>query len=126
MSCSDDSTRNYFREYNKGNDNIIKLYTDPVPRNVKTLQRNIVIHLPGVKSVAKYAKTIIYSRELFIPNDGLQEFTTRTDSYLATICDNYQRDKDVLDTDVDEIRALLGLVNIAGMLRSNQTDKRCL
>jgi hypothetical protein len=36
MSCPDDSIRNDFRGYNKGKDNIIKLYTDPPPRNVRT------------------------------------------------------------------------------------------
>jgi len=56
MSCSDDSIRNDFRGYNKGKDNIIKWYTEPPPRNVRTPQRNIVTHLPGVKSAAKMLK----------------------------------------------------------------------
>jgi len=122
MSCSDDSIRNDFRGYNKGKDNIIKWYTDPPPRNVRTPQRNIVTHLPGVKSAAKNAKTIIHSWELFFPNDCLQEITTCTNIYLAKIRDNYQRDKDVLDTDVEEIRALIGLLYIAGMLRNNHIN----
>lgn len=46
-SRSGDSSRNDFREYNKGNDNTIEWYcTDPP-------QRNIVKHLHRVKSVAK-------------------------------------------------------------------------
>lgn len=122
MSCSDDSSRNDFREYNKGKDNIIKWYTDPPPRNVRTLRRNIVTHLPGVKLAAKNAKTIIHSWELFFPDDCLQEITTCTNIYLAKIRDNYQRSKDVLDTDIDEIRALFGLLYIAGMLRSNHIN----
>jgi len=90
MSCSDDSIRNDFRGYNKGKDNIIKWYTDPPPRYVSTPQRNIVIRLPGVKSTAKNAKTIIHSWELFFPNDCLQEITTCTNNtYLAKIRDNY-------------------------------------
>lgn len=122
MSCSDNYIRNDFRGYNKGKDNIIKWYTDPPPRNVRTPQRNIVTHLPGVKSAAKNAKTIIHSWELFFPNDCLQEITTCTNIYLAKIRDNYQRDKDVLDTDVEEIRALIGLLYIAGMLRNNHIN----
>jgi len=122
MSCSDNSIRNDFRGYNKGKDNIIKWYTDPPPRNVRTPHRNIVTHLPGVKSAAKNAKTIIHSWELFFPNDCLQEITTCTNIYLAKIRDNYQRDKDVLDTDVEEIRALIGLLYIAGMLRNNHIN----
>lgn len=122
MSCSDDTGRNDLREYNKGKDNMIKWYTEPPPRNVRTLQRNIVTHLPGVKTVAKNAKTIFHSWELFFPDDCLQEITTFTNMCLAKIRDNYQRDKDVLDTDIDEIRALLGLLYIAGMMRSNHIN----
>jgi hypothetical protein len=58
----------------------------------------------------------------FFPNDCLQEITTCTNIYLSKISDNYQRDKDVLDTDVDEIRALIGLLYIAGMLRNNHIN----
>lgn len=83
MSCSDDSSKNDFRKYNVRKDNIIKWYT-PL-RHVNTPQRNIVIHLSGVKSVANNAKTLIHSREFVWPNNGLQEITTCTKTNLATI-----------------------------------------
>lgn len=58
----------------------------------------------------------------FSPEDCLQEITTCNNLYLAKIRDNYQRDKDVLDTDVNEILALFGLLYIAGMLRRNHIN----
>jgi len=46
-------------EYYLGKDKVIKWKKNPPPRNTRTAHYNIITHLPGVKSHARNAKTII-------------------------------------------------------------------
>ncbi|CAI6359412.1 unnamed protein product [Macrosiphum euphorbiae] len=109
-------------EYYLGKDKITKWKKNPPPRNTRTAHCNIITHLPGVKPHARNAKTIIESWSLFFPDNVIQEIVTCTNIYLTKIRINYGRERDVLDTSVVEIRALFGLLYIAGMMKSNHLN----
>lgn len=109
-------------EYYLGKDKITKWKKNPPPRNTRTAHCNIITHLPGVKPHARNAKTIIESWSLFFPDNVIQEIVTCTNIYLTKIRINYGRERDVLDTSVEEMRALFGLLYIAGMMKSNHLN----
>jgi len=69
------------------------------PRYARTAHYNIITHLPGIK-------TIIECWSLFIPDNDIQEIVTCTIIYLSKIRINYEKERDVLNTSVDEMRAL--------------------
>lgn len=101
-------------------------HTNPSLCYIRTPQRHIVIHFPGVQSVAKNGKTIEKTKSL-LGNFFSQRWLTRNYHFYqyifkTKIRDDYQSGKDVLDTDVDEIRALFGILYITGMLRSNNIN----
>jgi hypothetical protein len=109
-------------EYYLGKDKITKWKKNPPPRNIRTAHCNIITHLPGVKPHARNAKTIIESWSLFFSDNVIQEIVTYTNIYLTKIRINYGRERDVLDTSVVEMRALFGLLYIAGMMKINHLN----
>lgn len=54
--------------------------------------------LPGVKRVARDAKSITDYWKLFFPDSVIDEIVKCTDIYLAKIRSNFQRERDCLDT----------------------------
>jgi len=75
-----------------------------------------------VKPHARNSKTIIECWSLFFPDNVIQEIVKCTNIYLTKIRINYGRERDVLDTSVEEMRALFGLLYIAGMMKSNHLN----
>lgn len=112
--------------YYVGKDNISKWNIDGPPLNVRTRSHNIILHLPGVKRYAKDAKSIVDCWSLFFPDTVIEEIVSCTNIYLAKIRVKYQREKDVLDTNIIEIKALFGLLYLAGYLRSNHLNLKDL
>lgn len=112
--------------YYLGKDNITKRNIDGPPLNVRTRSHNIILHLPGVKRCAKDAKSIVDCWSLFFPDTVIEEIVNCTNIYLAKIRIKYQREKDVLDTNIIEIKALFGLLYLAGYLRSNHLNLKDL
>lgn len=89
------------------------------PQNRRRARRNIVIHPPGVLGEAKDATTILEAWNLFFPFDVLEQITLHTNSRLHKIRTNYSRESDVRDTNVEEIKALIGLFYLSGTLKSS-------
>lgn len=83
------------------------------PLNVRTRQRNIVSHLPGVKGVAKNARSPFECWMLFFI-DILDIITENTNLYIAQISTKYKDQNDVRPTDIEEMKCLLGLLYLAG------------
>jgi hypothetical protein len=113
--------------YYLGKDKVTKWYKEScTPSNSRTLRRNIVLHLPGVKRVARDAKSIIDCWKLFFPDMVIDEIVKCTNIYLTKIRTNFQRERDCLDTTREEIKALFGLLYLAGVLRSNHLNLKDL
>jgi len=112
---TDDDCEN---EYYLGKDKITKWKKNPPLRNTRTAHYNIITHLPGVKPHARNAKTIIECWSLFFPDNVIQEIVTCTNIYLTNVRINYGRERDVLDTSVEEMQALFGLLYIDDMMKS--------
>lgn len=109
-------------EFFLGKDKITKWYKNNPPSNVRTRRHNIVLHLPGVKRIARDAKSVLDCWKLFFPDTVVIDIVECTNKYLAKIRANYQNNKNVRDTTKEEIDALLGLLYLAGYLRSNHLN----
>ncbi|KAK9711576.1 Transposase IS4 [Popillia japonica] len=82
-------------------------------RNVRTRADNIITQLPGVKGEAKEKRTPIEIWNLFITNDMLERIVVYTNIQieLKIYSEQYRTAR---ATDVDELKALFGLLYIAG------------
>ena len=83
-----------------------------------------MVRLPGVKSCAKEAKAIIQCWNLFVSEDILNIIVENTNKYIAKVESKYSRERAARPTDVIEIRALLGLLYLAGCLKSNRLSTK--
>ena len=95
-----------------------------LPRT-KTRVHNLITQLPGVKRVAKDARTPLDCWKLFFPDDVIHEIVHFTNQKLTQLRESYQRDRDCLPTNFVEMHAFLGLLYMAGVMKSqyvNSTD----
>ncbi|XP_060855395.1 uncharacterized protein LOC132933083 [Metopolophium dirhodum] len=92
------------------------------PSNSRTRSHNLVTHLPGVKGVAKNSKTIIDSWQLFFPDEVISEIVNFTNIKIQKIREHYSRVRDAKDTDIIEMKAIIGLLYLSGSLRSSHQN----
>lgn len=82
------------------------------PQNIRTRRHNIVTHLPGVLGHAKNALTPIHCWLLFF-EDILNIIVVNTNLYINKISPRYRDRYDVTPTDIEEIKAFIGLLYLA-------------
>lgn len=92
------------------------------PRNVRTRAHNIVTHLPGVKGDARLAKTPLECWKNFFTDDILEIIVRNTNKYIQSVRGNYQRERDAKETTIEEIKAIIGLLYLAGYTRSGRQN----
>ncbi|KAG5865745.1 hypothetical protein JTB14_024140 [Gonioctena quinquepunctata] len=117
-----------FRRWSKdGPNNVGKDGQTPwkIHDNVKysrTKTQNLITKLAGVKPRAKNARSVCETWNMIITDQMIEDIVTFTNIYLQRIRNKYSRRRDVLDTDFDEIRAMFGILYMAGVLESNHTS----
>lgn len=105
-----------------GKDRITKWKMNAPPKNKRTKYCNIVTQRPGVKKSAQNAKTISDAWELFFPHDVIDQIVNYTNNQLVDIGQKYERQRDVIQTDRTEIRAMIGLLYLAGVNKSSKQN----
>jgi len=108
--------------YYLGKDNKTKWFFDPPSNKIRTRRRNIVLHLPGVKRVARDAVSILDCWKLYFPNSDIDNIVKCTNIYLDKLRQNYSNQSNLRETSNIEINALFGLLYLAGVLRSNHLN----
>lgn len=96
-----------------------------VHRSVKytrTKRHNLIYKLPGVKPHAKNARSVYETWNMLITDRMIEDIVMYTNIYIPNIRNSYSRSRDALDTNVDEIRALFGLLYMAGVLKASHTN----
>lgn len=91
-------------------------------KKVRTRKANIVNHLPGVANCAKHMKSVLETWDLFFPEEILRIIVENTNKFITSISENYSRERDAMPTDIVEIKALLGLVYLRGVLKSSRLN----
>ena len=95
--------------------------TPPNP-NVRTRQENIIIHLPGTKNAAKLVKSPKECWELFIDNDIIDCIVMWTNQLIDVKSANYTKKSQVGSTTPAEIKALIGLLYMAGRMKGGRLN----
>lgn len=91
-------------------------------RHAKTPVRNIVTRKRGVKGSAKEKKIPSECWSLYIPDDLVGKIVIYTNKYISKIRQNISRPRDATDTNLDEIKALFGLLYLAGTWKSSHVS----
>lgn len=86
------------------------------PQNVP-----LSIKLPTVTDNGKDTRTVLSSWELMFPNEILEHIVTCTNVKIAELRPNYSRFRDAHDTNLVEIRAVIGLLYMAGIHQQSHT-----
>ena len=93
-------------------------------KRVRTRKENIIVRLPGVKQYAKNAKSVLECWSLYFTDDMLAIIVDNTNLYISKLTEKYTRERRAKPTDVCEIKALLGLLYLAGTLKSSRLNTK--
>jgi hypothetical protein len=100
-----------------------KWYKTPPPHS-RTKAHNIFTNKPGPKGAAKNAKTIIDTWRLMITDDILELIVKYTNIYIQTQKEKFSRERDATETNVAEIKAVIGLLYYSGFMRSCKLNSK--
>lgn len=105
-----------------GKDNKTKWSKHCPPQNVRTRRTNIVLQLPGVKSYAKSKKSPLDIWLCLFDDEMLNKIVDCTNIKINSISQKFSRDRDVRSTNIVEIKALIGLLYLAGVRKANHMN----
>lgn len=90
------------------------------PKTVRTRKQNIVTHLPGVKRAGQNAKTPLQCFELLFDNQMIDDIVQWTNVKLQDESEKYDLNHKYVSRNTDrvEIRALFGLLYLAGTYKA--------
>ncbi|KAK9719494.1 Transposase IS4 [Popillia japonica] len=88
------------------------------PPSTRTRHYNIFTGKPGPKGAAKNAVSVVDTWSLMISEEILQLIVQHTNIYIHTQMDRFSRERDARETNISEIKALIGLLYHAGTLKS--------
>lgn len=111
------------REFFIGKDKETRWYLQPqMARTSRTPADNIIprLHMRGPKGQAKNAQTHIQSFECIFNDEIINKIVIYTNIYIHKIQGKYARERDAKLTDSCEIRSLLGILYLAGVLKSGR------
>jgi len=108
--------------YFLGKDKISKWEKHVPPKNVRTRSENLVTHLPGPKAATRNLKTPLEIWSYFFNHDILEIIVEHTNQKINAIKYNYSRERDANPTNITEVKALLGLVYLAGVKKCARTN----
>lgn len=94
------------------------------PHTARTPRRNIIpyFHAPGPQGNAKHARTSIEAFACMIDNGMIEHIVHSTNIYIDKIKTNFCRERDAKPTDVTEIKSLLGILYLVGVLHSGRRN----
>jgi len=82
--------------------------------------QNILTKLPGVNGHARYATAPLEAWSCLITNKILDNIAQHTNQYILSIQPKFSRESDAKLTDKIEVKDFIGLLCLAGALRSNK------
>lgn len=103
-----------------GKDKISKWTRNKPTSTVRRRNHNILLQLPGVLGEARNAVTAYDSWKCIMSEDIIEIIVKYTNKYIEKVKDKFQRERDSRTTDVIEMKAVIGLLYLAGVLRSNR------
>ena len=92
------------------------------PKTLKTKRCNIVRENAGSTDTSKHASGIAECWSLFVSDNMIEAITTRTNEKILLQRDQWTDTTQVPQTSETEIKALIGLLYLAGVMRSNRQN----
>lgn len=113
-----------------GKDNVTKWSAHMIEANLRgrIRQHNIIrperlgVRLPCPRNEAVTATTPIDAIKLFLTDDLVNNIVEFTNIWIEKNRSSYTRDRDCKPTDAPELRAVLGLLYLSGVLKSSHTN----
>lgn len=112
-------------EFYIGKDKETRWYLESqMARTCRTPRCNIIptFHRPGPKGRAKNANTHLETFSCIIDDQMIDHIVNCTNIYIDRIKNNYARDRDAKPTDRMEIKSLIGILLLAGVMRSSRRN----
>lgn len=105
-----------------GKDKITKWNKHQSKKSVRLGRENIIKEVPGVQGIAKEMKNPLEIWSCFFDDEMLCTIVNCTNKKINTISGNSSRERDAKVTDIPEIKALLGLLYLAGVRHANHLN----
>lgn len=80
------------------------------------------ICVPSTTEYGKEAKTVLETWQLFFSDEMLNIIVLHTNKYISEISSHSSRDRDARPTDIIELKALIGLLYISGLLGDSRLN----
>ncbi|XP_050509192.1 uncharacterized protein LOC126886348 [Diabrotica virgifera virgifera] len=105
-----------------GKDKLTKWIKHCPPKNVRTRSTNIYERLPAIKQFVKTHSTPIDIWNSMFDEEMLNQVVICTNIKIETVTNDYTRQRDAKPTDIAEIKALIGLLYLAGIRKANHMN----
>ncbi|XP_044760276.1 piggyBac transposable element-derived protein 4-like [Coccinella septempunctata] len=92
------------------------------PPSTRTKRHNLVLRIPGPQGFAKTAKTHLECFSIFIDDEMINLIVACTNIKIEDVKNKFERDRDARSTDSCEIKALIGILYIAGVQKSGREN----
>nr|CAH7737709.1 unnamed protein product [Callosobruchus chinensis] len=93
-----------------------------LPPSSRTISHNLVLRIPGPVKAVKSAKTILQCFSTFIDDTMIDIIVICTNIKIEEIKRNFQRERDARETDSCEIKAFIGILYMAGTMKSGRQN----
>lgn len=113
-------------DFYMGKDSVTKWYIQYSNNRIRTRAENIISQLPGSKPYAANAKSPIDCWLLFFDLATLDDITTCTNIMIRKKAPAYKDKQYCSDTNIVEIKAMFGILYLAGVYRSSHRNLRDL
>ncbi|CAG4967188.1 unnamed protein product [Parnassius apollo] len=98
---------------------ICKWSKTPYPQGIRTRRQNIVTEQPGPQGTARAVSNPFESWLLLLGVDMLQHIVECTNIKIASMQTNYERQRDCEETNIIELKALIGIMYLIGIHESS-------
>ncbi|CAG9577485.1 unnamed protein product [Danaus chrysippus] len=115
-----DDTTSTLQPFYLGKDGRTKWYKSPPRTNVRTRAENLITHLPGCKYAARHKKTHQECFETFFTDEIVDIVLKNTNQKISLRMENSTSNSTYGETDKAEIKAVFGLLFLAGLFRSGR------
>lgn len=92
------------------------------PRRGRAGSHNIITHLPGPKGNSKNVTSPTEAWKLFFPDSVIQKIMDYTNKWIETKKGMMSRERDAKPTNVQELKALIGLHYLASVMKPSHEN----
>ena len=124
VSSEDEEYEDQIENIVFGKDKATKWTLKNPVHNIRTNTHSIVNEMPGIKGIAKHAKSGLACLSPFFDDDMLSIIVNNTNKLINSKKELYQQQRDCKTTDLAEIKTFIGLLYMAGHHRNSRLNTK--